>query len=60
MLDTDIIMRAIRKDHMSSIIESAIDAGWKVVDADLKCVFTKDGERVALYFQDANRCIFLR
>lgn len=60
MLDTDIIMRAIRKERLDTIIDSAIDSWWKVVDADFKCVFTKEGSRVSLYFQDADRFIFLR
>lgn len=60
MLDTDIIMRAIRRNKTDSIIDSAIDSGWKVVEIGCKCIFTKDLDRVSLYFQDDDKFIFLR
>ncbi len=60
MLDTDIIMRAIRRDSTENIIDCAIDSGWKVIETGCKCIFTKEQARVSLYFQDDDKSIFIR
>lgn len=60
MLDTDIIMRAIRRDNIDTIIDQALDAWWKVVSPFRQVIFTKAEARVSLYFQDDDKSIFIR
>lgn len=60
MLDTDIIMRAIRKENIDNIIDCAMDTWWKVIDEFRKVIFSKGSERVSLYFQDDDKSILLR